>query len=103
MSNKIKKKEEEKKLSFIEQSNEDFFEKYDVDEDHRRKVRKFSREFQKREERRLRKIEERRMIEEGKKANETSSTIKLIVTLCCLFLGYMIIDGNFAFFELFLD
>ena len=103
MSNKIKKKEEEKKLSFIEQSNEDFFEKYDVDEDHRRKLRKFSREFQKREERRLRKIEERRMIEEGKKANETSSTIKLIVTVCCLFLGYMIIDGNFAFFELFLD
>ena len=103
MSNKIKKKEEEKKLSFIEQSNEDFFEKYDVDEDHRRKVRKFSREFQKREEKRLRKIEERRMIEEGKKANETSSTIKLIVTVCCLFLGYMIIDGNFAFFELFLD
>ena len=43
------------------------------------------------------------MIEEGKKANETSSTIKLIVTVCCLFLGYMIIDGNFAFFELFLD
>ena len=58
MSNKIKKKEEEKKLSFLEQSNEDFFEKYDVDEDHKRKVRKFSREFQKREERRLRKIEE---------------------------------------------
>ena len=103
MSNKIKKKEEEKKLSFIEQSNEDFFEKYDVDEDHRRKVRKFSREFQKREEKRLRKIEERRMIKEGKKANETSYTIKLIVAVCCLFLGYMIIDGNFAFFELFLD
>ena len=88
----MKKQEEDNKLSFLEKSNEDFFEKYDVDEDHRRKVRKFSKEFQINESKRIKKIQ---LEEKKKRDKETQSPehlIKIITLFAICILGYLFLS-----------
>ena len=97
------KKNTDKKLTPLEKANEEFFKKYNIkDENYKKKFRKFSKEFAIKEEERLQKIEEKELDKINKKANTPGATITLFLGVICLFIGYMIIDGNFAFFHLLL-
>ena len=88
----MKKREDENKLSYLDKANEDFFEKYDVDEDHRRKVRKFSKEFQINEANRIKKIQLKEKRKSDKETQSSEHLIKIIILFAICILGALFLS-----------